>query len=451
MGSKSIFPYKLWGLGRVDTVKLKCYPTSRVLFVVEKPLGVEETVVFEPLGNLRGEGQKMKEYRVGILGFGMIGKVHAYGYAALPFLSEPAPLRARIVRVATSRPDTAQQAAQVLGCEGVTDPRRITEAEDIDIVHICTPNHLHGEAILSAMAHGKHIYCDKPLVARWAEAQQILAALPRYRGISQMTFHNRFFPATLRAKQLVEEGRLGRVLQFRALYLHSGSARPETPLRWKLSAEAGGGVVADLASHLLDLVWHLLGDFQQVWTHSQIAFPFRPAAENPQRRVPVEAEEAVWILARMQNGAEGLIEASKLATGAEDELRLEVHGTEGAIRFSLMDPHHLGFYDARSPEHPCGGQRGWLLIDAGHRYPAPATEFPARKAVIGWTRAHGECLAHFLRGVASGQPVQPDLFQGVYVQHLIDRVQQSARTGQWTPVIPRETLADFPPPDQGKE
>lgn len=384
-----------------------------------------------------------KRYRVGILGFGMIGKVHAYGYAALPFVSDPVPLRAEVVRVATSRPETARQAGELLGCEGVTDSRRITEASDIEIVHICTPNHRHREALLSAMAHGKHIYCDKPLVARWAEAEEVRSALAGYRGIGQMTFHNRFFPAVMRAKQLLEEGRLGRVLQFRAVYLHSGSARPETPLRWKLSAQAGGGVVADLASHLFDLVWYLLGDFEQVWAHSQIAFPERPAAEDPHRLLPVDAEEAVWILARMRNGAQGLIEASKLATGAEDDLRLEIHGTEGALRFCLMDPHHVGFYDASLPEQPCGGQRGWTEIDAGHRYPAPATEFPTRKAAIGWVRAHVECLAHFLRAIASGQPGQPDLVQGIYVQHLIDRVLLSAHTAQWTPIRPHQ---DFESP-----
>lgn len=383
----------------------------------------------------------MQDYRVGIVGFGMIGKVHAYGYAALPFVSDPVPLRARVVRVATSRPETARQAGELLGCEGVDDFRRITESPEIDIVHICTPNHLHRDALLSAMAHQKHIYCDKPLVAHWAEAEQLLALLPRYTGIGQMTFHNRFFPATMRAKQLVQQGRLGRILQFRASYLHSGSAWPDAPLRWKLSAKAGGGVIADLASHLFDLVWHLVGDFEAVWASTQIAFPERPAPESPEHRVPVDAEEAVWILARMCNGATGLIEATKLATGAEDELRLEIHGTDGALRFSLIDPHHLGFYDATQPDQPCGGQRGWLVIDAGHRYPAPGTSFPTAKASVGWVRAHAECLAHFLRGVARGEPVQPDLVQGVYVQHLMEQVRESAGGGGWTKVSPRERFA----------
>ncbi len=157
------------------------------------------------------QGDIVKIYRVGILGFGFIGKVHAYGYASLPFFYDPPPLAAKITHVVTSRMDTAQKARATLGADvAATDFRAVTENPEIDIVHVCTPNHLHCEALLSAMRHQKHIYCDKPLVATRTEADEIRAALASYRGIAQMTFQNRFFPATMRAKQLVGEGRWAR-------------------------------------------------------------------------------------------------------------------------------------------------------------------------------------------------------------------------------------------------
>ena len=114
-----------------------------------------------------------------------------------------------------------------------------------------------------------------------------------------MTFQNRFFPATLRAKQLIDEGRLGRVLQFRAAYLHAGSADPNAPLRWKLTGAAGGGVIADLASHLLDLVEHLAGPIDAVMAETHIAYTERPSPQDPARKVPVDAEDCVLILARL--------------------------------------------------------------------------------------------------------------------------------------------------------
>ncbi len=209
----------------------------------------------------------MRTYNVGILGFGMIGKVHAYGYLNLPLCYDPVPLRARITHVVTSREETAEKARQTIGADVAgTDFRAVTENPQINIVHICTPNHLHKAALLSAIAHEKHIYCDKPLVATMTEAEEIRASLggtrvcataglsssardttglsgsaantagqagsgtqPGYRGTAQMVFQNRFFPATMRAKQLVAEGALGEVLGFRACYLHGGSAAPTRP------------------------------------------------------------------------------------------------------------------------------------------------------------------------------------------------------------------------------
>ncbi len=371
-------------------------------------------------------------YRVGIIGFGMIGKVHAYGYATLPYYYDPLPLSARITHVVTSRAETAEKARQLTGAEvAATDFRAVTENPDVDIVHICTPNDHHFEALQSAISAQKHIYCDKPLVATLDEARRIATMLPGYRGTAQMTFQYRFFPATLRAKQLIDDGRLGRVLQFRAAYLHSGSVDPAAPARWKLTAASGGGVIADLASHVLDLVEHLAGPIDAVMAETSTAYAERPLPADPSRTAPVDAEDCVLLLARLQSGGRGTIEATKIAMGAEDELRIEIHGTQGALRFNLMDPHHLEFYDAALPDRPIGGVRGWTRIDTGRRYPPPAAAFPSHKAAIGWTRGHVACLASFLQAVAQGRAAEPGLDQGIRVQQLMECARQSAREGRW--------------------
>jgi predicted dehydrogenase len=165
----------------------------------------------------------MKVYKVGLIGYGFIGKVHTYGHQNIPLFYDQDEFKSEITMVCTSRPESAAKAAAALGCIGVTDFREITENPDIDIVDICSPNDAHLEALKSAMKNNKHIYCDKPLVATAAEAAEIEALLPEYKGIAQMTLQNRFFPATLRARQLIEEGAIGEVLEFEGAYLHSGS------------------------------------------------------------------------------------------------------------------------------------------------------------------------------------------------------------------------------------
>jgi predicted dehydrogenase len=372
----------------------------------------------------------MRTYTVGILGFGFIGKVHAYAHLTLPLYYPQSDFRTRITHIGTSTVATAKQGcAQVQAEVPVTDYREITENPDIDIVHICTPNHLHKDMLLSAIKNNKHIYCDKPLVANAAEAAQIRQALAGYTATAQMTFQCRFFPATLRAVQLARQGFLGDVHEFRASYLHSGSATPEAPLKWKLSAKYGGGVIADLGAHVFDLIHALLGDYDRLIAVSRIAYPRRPSAEDPARMVNVEAEDSVNIIARMKNGAVGAIEASKTATGTEDELRFELHGSAGAIRFNSMQPHQLQVYDAGIADKPWGGMKGWTYVDCGQRY--PDSHFPGPKFAVGWMRAHVASLFGFLDNVSKGSAGEPGFDQGLYVQHVIECVRESARLSKW--------------------
>jgi predicted dehydrogenase len=372
----------------------------------------------------------MRTYTVGILGFGFIGKVHAYAHLTLPLYYPQSEFRTRITHIGTSAMDTAKKGcAQVQADVPVTDFREITENPDIDIVHICTPNHLHKDMLLSAIKNNKHIYCEKPLVANAAEATQIRQALSGYTGTAQMTFQCRFFPATLRAIQLAREGFLGDVHEYRASYLHSGSATPAAPLKWKLSAKYGGGVIADLGAHVFDLIHALLGDYDRLIAATRIAYPQRPSAGDPARMENVEAEDSVNIIARMKNGAVGAIEASKTATGTEDEFRFELHGSAGAIRFNSMQPHQLQVYDAGLSGKPFGGMKGWTFVDCGQRY--PESHFPGPKFAIGWMRAHVAGLFRFLDSVSKGSAGEPGFDQGLYVQQVIECVRQSAIRSEW--------------------
>jgi predicted dehydrogenase len=367
----------------------------------------------------------LRTFGIGFIGFGFMGKTHAYGYLNLPLFYDPVPCVVRFVGVATARPETAEAAQRALGFEvATTDWHELIARDDIDIIHVCTPNKFHAEQVLAALAAGKHVYCDKPLCTTRAEADAIAAALIGAKTTHQMVLHNRFFPATLHAKQLVEQGAIGEVLSLRGAYLHSGSADPNAPLKWKLSAElGGGGVLLDLGSHALDLAQHLVGPLRVEACSTHIAFPDRPSAEDPSKRVRVEAEDAVVLTVRTESGALGHIEASKIATGAMDELSLEVSGTKGALRFNLMQPDYLWYYDQTEPP----ARRGWRGLPTMQAYPPPAA-FPPPKVGIGWLRAHAACLHSFLRAVAEGRPAEPGLEVGVQLQHLMaDAYEKAAR------------------------
>ena len=370
------------------------------------------------------------ELRVGFLGFGFIGKVHAFGYRTMPFHYPSLP-GARFVAVCTSREETAAEAKAGFGFERTaSDFREITEADDVDVVHIATPNRYHRDALLSAIAAGKHIYCEKPLVADLAEAREVGGALSGsgYSATAQMVLQNRFSPATMRARELVEDGFLGDVLSFRAAYLHSGSADPGAPLKWKLSKdEAGGGVLFDLGSHIIDVVQTLTGEFAEVDCRTKIAWPERKSLDG--RAEKVEAEDLAVVTARTGGGALGTVEATKIATGTLDELRYEIHGTEGALRFNSMRPSWLEVYSAAASPGPTGGDKGWKAIDTACYYPEPAAKFPGPKFALGWIRTHCACLANFVAGVAEGRTVEPSLEVGIRLHEVMDACYRSASSG----------------------
>lgn len=367
---------------------------------------------------------------VGIIGFGFIGKAHAYSYRNMPLFYDPVPMKTRLVGVATSRPETAVKAAEQGGFEfGTADWRELIDRDDIHIINICMPNTMHCDQILAAISAGKHIYCDKPLVVGSDAVSRVAAALDSgYAGTNQMTLQYRFYPPTLRAKLLIDEGFVGNITSFRGVYLHSGSVDPNKPMGWKQLKSYGGGVLVDLGTHIVDLIDYLIGPITEVSAKTRILYPSRPDATG--QKVPVEADDQVLMMARLTNGALGSIEASKIATGTEDELRFEIHGDMGGLRFNLMDTNVLEVYDLRDPDGPYGGNRGWKRLATVQRYPMPAV-FPSPKAGIGWLRGHAHCLYTFLDAIRQGVTAQPSLRRGLRLQRMLECVEQSAASGMW--------------------
>ena len=368
---------------------------------------------------------------VGMLGFGFMGRAHTFAHLTMPLYYDPPPAACKLRAVCVRREAPAQTAME-LGFERWTaDPLEVIESPDVDLVHICTPNHLHFPALKAAISAGKHIYCDKPVTATLEEADALQQLLPGHTGKAQVALQYRFLPATLRAKRLVEDGLLGPITHFRGAYLHSGSVDPDRAVNWKSTSAAGGGVIRDLGAHLLDLLWWLIGPFEAVNCIGRIWAPQRPDADSPGRTMTIDAEEGAALLLRCADGAFGVVEVSKIATGAEDELRFEIHGRHGAIRFNLMQPNYLEVYDGRLPDGEYGGERGWQSIACVQKYPEPGDKFPGPKFSLGWIRAHVHCLYAFLDAIATDSSPSPSLEEGLHLQRVLEAARTSAEKREW--------------------
>jgi predicted dehydrogenase len=379
-----------------------------------------------------------------------MGKVHALAHRMLPALYWPATASTRLVGVCTRSPERQATAMAQCGFEFATaDLDALLARSDIDLIHICTPNDVHYSQVKAALQAGKHVYCDKPLALNPAQAEELCALAAGSGRAAQVTFNYRFVPALMRARVLAETGFLGDLYGFRAAYLHAGYTDPARPYAWRTNLErSGGGAIMDLGSHVFDLVRYLTGPGLPIGRAGDIeTVSATMATLIDHRRDPVSGEmrkvdvdDIAWVTCRLAGGAVGTVEATRLATGAQDELRIEVHGSRGALRFNLMDPNWLDAYDATEPESALGGERGFKRIECATRYPSPYA-MGGGKSTVGWMSFHAHSVFDFVcnaeRVEAGGaMSVQsPGFGDGLQAQKAIAASQESARNqGAWTPL-----------------
>ena len=373
----------------------------------------------------------MKRIGVGVIGWGFMGRTHTHSLRAIPLFYQGLDFEPVLAGVCSRRLEKAKEAQEQLGFGFATDDyHALLAREDIEVVSICTPNAMHEQMAIDAMRAGKHVYLDKP-VAVTAEAAERMLRVQRETGVKcQVVLNNRFFPSTMRAHQLIEEGRLGEILSFTCRYLHSGSVDPNRAMGWKQGLE--GGVLLDMGSHALDLLTWLLGLPEEVLCAERTLYPERPTAQGGVCREL--SEDHALMMLRMKNGALGTVEASKITAGTTDVMFLEITGTKGAIRWNLDNPGWLEFYDNTQPEVPLGGMRGYTSIECVGRYPAPGGSFLPAKNASGWERGHMHGSVSVLHALARGETPAPGLEEGARLQRLLDCMAASAALHGWVTV-----------------
>ena len=375
----------------------------------------------------------MREIGIGIIGWGFMGQTHTYAIKSIPLLYPGIPFVPRLTAVCDYHISEAREAALRNGFGFATDDyRELLRRDDVHVVSVSTPNELHAPMVADALRAGKHVYVDKPMTSTLEEARTLLELQRALHDCPklQVVHHNRFFPSSMRARQLIDQGALGEILSFRVTYLHSGAVDRSRPAGWK--QRAGAGVLLDLGSHALDFILWLMGPVTAVSASMRTLYPTRPLPGGGETQEL--ADDQVIALLRLEGGALGTMEASKIATGAADELKCEIHGSRGALRWDLMAPDWLEFYDNTLPEEALGGSRGYVRIECGARFPAPGGKFLPPKNTLGWARAHIHCYYSFLEAIAQDRQPSPSLEEGVCLAKLMRAVELSSQRGGWVDV-----------------
>jgi predicted dehydrogenase len=377
----------------------------------------------------------MRKLNIGIIGYGFMGRAHSNAYRQVnKFFNlniEP------VLKAACARSEEKVEdfAAQWGWASVETDWRQLVERDDIDAIDIACPNNTHHEIALAAAAAGKIVLCEKPLAMNGAEAREMTDAVEKAGVANFVWFNYRRVPAIALARQVVEEGRIGRPFHYRAQYLQDWTINPNLPLGgqtlWRLDADvAGAGVTGDLLSHSIDTALWLNGPITAVTAMTEIFVKERPVQDEPGKTKAVTIDDACQFMCRFANGSLGLFESTRYARGRKNYNTLELNGEKSSLYFDLEDPHRLQFYDHGDPDH----LHGWRNIHVtGFEHPYMA-KWWVPGTTIGYEHTFTNALADFLQGLATDQPAQPTFREGLATQLVLDAILASAKSGDWVEV-----------------
>jgi predicted dehydrogenase len=371
-----------------------------------------------------------KPLNIGMIGYGFMGRAHSNAYAKVNHFFD-LPMRP-VLKAACGRDAAKVKAfADRWGYESIeTDWRKLVERKDIDCVDICVPNNLHKEIALACAANKKMILCEKPLAMNGAEGQEMVTAVEKA-GVANMVWYNyRRVPAVTLAKQLIDEGKLGRIFHYRAKFLQDWTINPELPqggtALWRLDvAAAGSGVSGDLLAHCIDTALWLNGDMTSVTALTETFVKERK--HNLTGKVEkVGIDDACIFFGRFANGSLANFESTRYARGHKALYTFEINGEHASIFWDLHDLHRLQYFDHRDG----GLTRGWRSIhvtDGEHPY---MSHWWVPGLQIGYEHSFVHQVADFINGVASGNLAQPTFRDAQRTGLVLDAILESAKTNQ---------------------
>lgn len=366
---------------------------------------------------------------IGMIGYKFMGKAHSNAYRQVPQFFD-IPLKPRLKVICGREQAKVERMAQRWGWEAaVTDWRRVIDDPEVKIVDICSPNNTHRDIAIAAFEAGKIVACEKPLAMNGAEAEQMAAAARKSGKINTVWFNYRRVPAIAFARQLIDEGRIGRVYHFRALYLQDWTMDPSVPLLWRMDKDvAGSGVTGDLLSHVVDISNYLAGEIVSVAGTSRIFVGERERPEGGSAKV--EIEDAAIFVCKYAGGAIGHFEATRFANGRKNGNIFEINGEYGSLYFNLEDMSRLWYFDSREPKHV----QGWKQISVWEEIHPYMKHWWVPGCAIGYEHTFGNQAADLLNAIATGQPMKPDFVDGVKCQVVLDAVLEACGTDRWVQV-----------------
>lgn len=384
--------------------------------------------------------QNAATLRVGVVGLGWMGQVHARAMSRLLHHYPDAPLRPRLVAVAEPVDDErTRRAVDALGFEHLhTDWQSLVERDDLDVVCVTGPNFIHRDVAVAAARAGKHLWVEKPAGRDASETAEIVAAVEAAGVQAAAGFNYRNVPAVELAKELVASGRLGRVEHSIVRFLADYSADPDAALSWRFrTVTSGTGVLGDLVSHAADLLRHVVSDVEELVVDRATFIERRPEAvagamhyeKGTGALGDVENEDYVSALLRLTDGSHAVLESSRVAVGEQNRYGLEVHGTEGSLVWDFRRMNEL-----QVSTRGTGGD--YLDAFSTRRYASPgdgelAAFQPGTNNPMGFDDLKVVEARRLVESIATGKPVGATVHDALAAAQVVDAMITSSDEKKW--------------------
>ena len=376
----------------------------------------------------------MKALNIGLIGYGFMGRTHSNAFRQAPRFFD-LPYEPVLKAVAARNAERVKKFAENWGYESYdTDWRNLVARKDIDVIDIASPNDTHREIAVAAAKAGKMVMCEKPLGRNAKEAQEMVDAVERA-GVPNTVWYNyRRVPAVTLIKQLLDEGKFGRIFHYRAKFLQDWTISQDLPQGgeglWRLDVNvAGSGVTGDLLAHNIDTALWLNGPIAEVTAMTETFIKQRK--HNLTGKVePVGIDDASAFLCRFENGSLAMFEATRYARGHKALYTLEINGEHASAFWDLHDLHRIQYFDHRDE----GRVRGWRSVhitDGDHPY---MSHWWVPGLQIGYEHTFIHQFADFVEAAAQGKSIAPSFRDGLATDHVTDAVVKSAKSGKWEKV-----------------
>src|SRR6266705_1676097 len=375
-----------------------------------------------------------KPLNIALVGYGFMGKTHSHAFLQAPRFFD-VPYQPVLKAVVARNADRVRKFADTWGYQSAeTDWRAIVERKDIDLIDIASPNDTHAEIAIAAARAGKMVTCEKPLARNAADGEKMVAAVESARVPNSVWYNYRRVPAVTLIKQLIDEGKFGRIFHYRAKFLQDWTISADLPQGgeglWRLDVDvAGSGVTGDLLAHCIDTALWLNGSITDVTAMTETFIKERKHALTG-RVEPVGIDDASAFLGRFQNGSLALFEATRYARGHKALYTLEINGEHASARWDLHALHRLQWFDHRD-ESQLRGWRSVHISDGDHPY---MKHWWVPGLQIGYEHTFIHQFADFLEAAAQGTGLAPTFRDGLATDYVTDAVLKSARSGRWEQV-----------------